>query len=311
MQTGEPADPAGSAKSGDAIGSDVATPKRSLPRSDKAMPTDEEASAFVRLSRDSKKQPLALETAVVSHVPRDCGQSGPSVDLVAAVHVADKGYYDELNRLFEQYEVVLYEMIAPEGARIPKGGGPPSSHPISVFQHTLTRFLDLEFQLRAVDYTKKNMIHADMSPEQFAVAMRQRGESFWTIVARVMGHALAQDKDYTVADARLLMALFDRNQALALKRVLAEEFLDLEGSVQAIEGPNGSAIISDRNRVALRVLRKQIDAGKQKIAIFYGAGHMPDLQQRLRDEFSLTPIRTRWLVAWNLKPPPSQRTLGR
>jgi len=88
---------------------------------------------------------------------------------------------------------------------------------------------------------------------------------------------------------------------------LAEEFLDLEGSVQAIEGPDGSAIITDRNRVALRVLRQQIEAGKQKIAIFYGAGHMPDLQRRLRDEFGLTPIRTQWLVAWNLTTPPRQQ----
>jgi hypothetical protein len=259
---------------------------------------------FVRLTRDQKKQPLALETAIISHVPQDCGQTAPTVDLVSAVHVADRGYYEALNRLFAKYDAVLYELVAPEGTKIPKGGGPGSSHPVSVLQDAMTRMLDLEFQLRAVDYTKDNLIHADMSPQQFAGAMRDRGDSFWTILARVMGHALADQKDYTVADMRFVMALLDKNRAMALKRVLAEDFLDLEGSIQAIEGPNGSAIIADRNKAALKVLRKQVDAGKRKIAIFYGAGHMADFQARLRDEFGLVPIGTRWLVAWNLKGQP-------
>ncbi len=133
--------------------------------------------------------------------------------------------------------------------------------------------------------------------------MRDRGESFWTIFARMLGHALAEQKDYAGAEFRLVLALFDKNRAMALKRVLAEDFLDLESSIQAIEGPKGSAIIADRNAAAMRVLRKQIEAGKKKIAIFYGAGHMNDFQARLRDEFGLVPATTRWLVAWNLQGP--------
>jgi hypothetical protein len=49
------------------------------------------------------------------------------------------------------------------------------------------------------------------------------------------------------------------------------------------------------------VLRKELAAGKSKIAIFYGAGHMPDLQKRLRDDFGMKPVGTRWLAAWNLQ----------
>jgi len=263
--------------------------------------------SFVRLTRDEKNQPIALQTAVVRHVPRDVGKTWPTVDLVAAVHIGDRKYYEELNRLFTEYDAVLYELVAPEGARVPKGGGPVSSHPISVFQNAMTRVLDLEFQLRAVDYTKRNLIHADLSPQQFAAAMRERGESFWTILARMLGHALAEQKDYTGADFRLFMALWDKNRAMALKRVLAEDFLDLESSIQAIEGPKGSAIIADRNAAAMKVLRKQIEAGKKKIAIFYGAGHMKDFQTRLRDEFGLTPSTTRWLVAWDLQGPDGEK----
>jgi hypothetical protein len=82
---------------------------------------------------------------------------------------------------------------------------------------------------------------------------------------------------------------------------MAEQFQDMEGSVLAIGGPEGSTLIQERNKVALQVLRKQLAAGKKRIAIFYGAGHMSDFEQRLRDEFDLAPINTRWLVAWDMK----------
>jgi hypothetical protein len=86
-----------------------------------------------------------------------------------------------------------------------------------------------------------------------------------------------------------------------MKRVLAEQFEDLEGSLTAISGPEGSTLISERNKVALAVLRKQIGAGKRKLAIFYGAGHMFDFEERLHDDFGLAPVSTRWLTAWDLK----------
>jgi hypothetical protein len=68
-----------------------------------------------------------------------------------------------------------------------------------------------------------------------------------------------------------------------------------------LEGPGGSTLISGRNAIALKVLRKQIDDGKRKIAIFYGGGHMPDMDKHLRDDFGLVPVETRWLTAWDLK----------
>ena len=83
---------------------------------------EKQEARFVRLARDDHGSPVALEAAIVRYVPMDCGQTGPTVDLISAVHVAEKAYYDELNRLFEKYDAVLYELVAPEGAQVPKGG---------------------------------------------------------------------------------------------------------------------------------------------------------------------------------------------
>jgi hypothetical protein len=94
----------------------------------------------------------------------------------------------------------------------------------------------------------------------------------------------------------------DENRPLALKRVLAEQFADHDDMMTAVfEGNDGSTLITGRNQVALDVLRKQLAAGKKKIAIFYGAGHMADFQKRLGADFGLTPAGTRWLAAWGLK----------
>ena len=268
---------------------------------------DKSEAGFVRLVRDKRRVPIALEVAVVRCVPQDCGRTGPTVDLIAAVHVADKGYYAQLNRLFTEYEAVLYELVAPEGTRIPKGGAAKTRHPVSGIQKMMSDVLELQFQLEGIDYTRPNMVHADMSPEQFAKSMKDRGESVWTLMFRMMGYALARQGGEAsgMSDARLLLALFDRNRALALKRVMAEQFEDLEGSLVALEGPDGSTLISDRNKVALEVLRKQVAAGKQKLAIFYGGGHMPDFEKRLRDDFGLVRISHRWLPAWDMKDQPT------
>ena len=272
------------------------------PPDDQAKQTDN-SSKYLRLAREADGTPAALQAAIVRFGPRDGGgeSKGPVVDLVAAVHVAESSYYRQLNREFRKYDAVLYELVAPEGTKVPKGGG-ESDSPVSAVQMGITSILELEFQLSAVDYRRPNMVHADMSPEQFAQSMQKRGESVLTMFLRMMGYALARQQGAgETTDAQLLLALFDKNRALALKRVLAEQFEDLEGSLLALDGPDGSTIISERNKVALGVLRKQLAAGKKKIAIFYGAGHMPDLQKRLGKDFNLTPTGTRWLVAWNLK----------
>src|SRR5262245_55471966 len=68
---------------------------------------EEKGPKFIRIRRNDKGKPLAMETAVVRYVSPD--RPGVEVDLVGAIHIGDKPYYEELNKLFESYEVVLYE----------------------------------------------------------------------------------------------------------------------------------------------------------------------------------------------------------
>lgn len=271
-----------------------------------AQPRLSPGDRFIRIRRDGG-QPTALETAIVDYSQSN-SQNGTTVSLIAAVHVGEKSYYEELNRRFRDYDVVLYELVAPEGTRVPAGGAGPSLHPVGLMQNALRSMLKLDYQLDQIDYQQTNLVHADMSPEQFAESMRNRGESFWTMFFRMLGKSIAQQAEAqesgqqpATSDADILRALFSPNRATALKLLMAEQFEMMDGAFDELAGPEGSTLISERNKVALDILRQQLADGKRRIGIFYGAGHMADFQERLAQDFQLTPHREQWLVAWNLK----------
>jgi hypothetical protein len=285
---------------GDAVTSD----KQQAGEKDKAAADEPK---FIRIRRNDKGQPVAMETAVVHYIGADGKRPGVSVDLVGAIHIADKSYYAELNKLFETYEVVLYELVAPEGTRIPKEGREGvSSHPLGAMQQGMGAMLELTHQLNGVDYTKENFVHADMSPEDFAKSMEKRGESFMQMFLRLMGQGMAQQaaqqqQNGGNPDLNMLMALFSKDRARKLKVMLADQFENLEGQMVMFDGPEGSTIITERNKKALEVLDKQLKEGKKHIAIFYGAGHLPDMEKRLAADFGLKRESEKWLVAWSME----------
>jgi hypothetical protein len=273
------------------------------PASEKAATAEaEEKAKFIRVRRDDNERPQAMETAVVHYTSKSRPEI--SIDLVGAVHIADRSYYDELNKLFEKYDVVLYELVAPEGTRIPQGGRKEkSTHPIGMMQEGMSSLLELSHQLVCVDYTKANLVHADMSPDEFAKSMEDRGESFIQMFLRLMGTGIAQSASGAggMNDADVLMALFAKDRAMKLKTLLAQQFQSLEGAMSALDGPGGSAIITERNKKCFEVLDKQLAAGKKRIAVFYGAGHLPDMQKRLENDYGFRRAGETWLTAWNLK----------
>lgn len=274
---------------------------------------------FLRLTRDEQGNPVSMDTAIASYVPADGRHEGLQVDLIGAVHIGERDYYEKLNKAFANYQVVLYELVAPKGTRIPKGGA-RSVHPVSMLQSGMKEMLGLESQVERIDYSRDNLVHADMSPEDFSKSMEDRGDNFFALFFRLLGRSLAeQSKQQALAqtgrrparsnDAELLLALFDPRRSFKLKQVMAEQFEDLEGIMDVFEGPNGSTLISERNKVALQGLGEQIEAGKRRIAIFYGAGHMPDMEQRLCKEFRMKRSGEQWLVAWHLTPRESRKSI--
>ena len=256
---------------------------------------------------------MSLDTSIVHYretevSARAAGRRTPvEVDLVGAVHLGGKGYYDTLDRLFEDYDAVLYELVAPDHARVPQPGRKPSGA-IGNAQQGLTKMLGLTFQLDEIDYSAANFIHADMSPKEFDAAMQKRGESWWTMFTRLMreGAERAERGKPTgpeVGIGDLWGMFFGKDREVRLRRIMAEQFTDMEVLTAAFGGEEGSTLITDRNGAALEVLSEQIAAGKERIAIFYGAAHMEDFDRRLREDLSLEPGEVEWVEAWDLRMP--------
>jgi len=258
-------------------------------------------TSFIRVQRSPENKIISLDTAVVRYQAKESVNDNVSVDLVAALHVADQSYYNQLNTLFENYDAVLYELVAPEGTRVKPGEKQKSAHPVGKIQLGIKDILDLSFQLSHVNYSKQNFIHADMSPDEFSKSMNDRGESFVEMIISMMVQSmLMQGSQSGTGDMQLLFALMSEDRALKLKRIMAVQFENLDMAMVGIEGNKGSTIIAERNKKALKVLRQQMGLKKQKIAIFYGAGHMSDMEKRLIDEFNMHPVEQQWLPAWQL-----------
>lgn len=229
---------------------------------------------------------------------------GSTVTLVAAVHVADAAYYQSLQKRFESFDAVLYEMVKPTD--LPVTAELTSDSPISMLQGGMKRLLDLEFQLEAIDYTRPNFVHADMDPDTFFEQQNRQGESILGLMLR----GILEEQNRKSAEEKglgeglaLLMALMSDDSAHALKFMFAKQLSDVESLLEGIDqGPDGegSVLVSGRNQVVMRVLGEQLARHPRRLAIFYGAGHMSDMEKRLL-AIGFRPVRKKWITAWDIR----------
>src|ERR1043165_8140090 len=172
----------GSARSGLA-----AQPGREEPAEVKKSPP----TKYIRLLQDEDQEPMALQTATVRFTSK-AGTGGVTVDLVGVVHIGDRAYYKKLNKQFEQYDVVLFELVAPPNTVIPKGGKRDSNNPLAFIKTAMKPVLGLESQTEQIDYTRKNFLHADLSPKQMAEAIRKRGDTALTLTLSIAADLLRE-----------------------------------------------------------------------------------------------------------------------
>jgi hypothetical protein len=266
---------------------------------------------WVRVEYDKDGQLLGMQTAIVRYVSAaksGANRSSAEVDLIGAVHIGDVAYYRQLNERFKLYDALLYELVAPEGTVVERGRGTSNANPIGAMQNGIKRLLELDHQLEQVDYTRPNFVHADMSPNEFLQAMEDRNESFLQMYFRLLGQAMAQQTEMSSKgeslDLELFSAIFSQDRPRRLKMALAKQLAEMESLMVSFGGEQGSVIITERNKKALNVLKKQLAEGKKRLGIFYGAGHLNDMDERLRKDFGLQPVSVTWVTAWNLSPRP-------
>jgi hypothetical protein len=264
-----------------------------------AMPVCAESeTTFVRVAEDDQNQPLALQVAIASYAPRT---GDARVDLISAIHIGDREYYEELNNRFHSYDALLYELVAPSDAVVSRPDTERSSV-ISNMQIMMKNMLELSFQLDEINYDASNFVHADLTPVELSQSMDERGESLYVYFWRLFYASINQyAKDpLGLKDMQKLSAVLSADSDNSFKIMLAYEMTDLDILRDILGDDADSAVIGARNQRAIDVLKAQLDAGTKRIAIFYGVAHMPDMEKRMIDQLDLVYLNTTWVDAWRL-----------
>jgi hypothetical protein len=241
----------------------------------------------------------SLQTAIVDFK----NDAGVTVHLVAAVHIADKAYYDKLNKTFKGYDAVLYEMIKPKGSGVPQPNQAPTNA-LTMVQRMMKDMLGLDFQLDDIDYHADNFVHADLDAETFQKMEADRGESILGLMVQQAIKNMTSEQKHATPDVGVgdLLDMFSSDDGgRKLKLILAQQFGDIED-----EFSGATVLITERNRAALHVMRDEMAAGKKNLAIFYGAGHMEDMSERLED-MGFRRGATAWETAWDIAPKPADQ----
>lgn len=268
--------------------------------------------------------PVELDVSIVRYSGTFADESGAvrdvSIDLIGAIHLAEKEYYDSINEEFKTYDSVVFELVTNKGVDVKKmirderkANAKTEVSPIDFISYSqlmMSRALNLCYQLDGIDYLPDNLVRGDIDTEDFIVQLLSGGRLF----RYVSDFCLELFADHSTAGALegAAIALFcSHNRVRVGRRILAVELMksaldEIEDSQNALEKIENeqqeSVLINARNKIALARAVKELKAGKSKIAIFYGAAHLPDLEQRLEKELNLKrDPNTRWFPAWKMR----------
>ena len=261
--------------------------------------TNAALSSFIRFQAEGQSEGH-LDTAVKTYTRAD----GVKVTLFAALHVADRAYYEKLQGLFKEYDALLYEMV--RDTEVEMSSQVATDNPLSQLQIGMKRMLGLEFQLEAVDYSPRNFVHADLDPDTFFRLQEERGESILGLMLQAILAEQARQANNpqgTVSGLQLLLAFFSSDRAHSLKLLLGQQMEQMEAMLAGIDrgtDGRGSVLVQGRNAHAMKILEREIQQGRRKLGIFYGGGHMPDFERRL-EALGFKKSGEQWLVAWDVR----------
>jgi general secretion pathway protein G len=172
-----------------------------------------------------------------------------------------------------------------------RGGG-------HALQEEIARSMGLVFQLDAMRHEGANWRNSDMSIDQ--------------VQRRLDEEDAGGDMIFTMLDGSSFMAklatgllrfIGSTPSGQAMLKLMIVELLgraeELMGAMPGNMGAMLDVLVVDRNKVVIADLRRVIaeEKGVRTVGIIYGAGHLPDLHERLVGELGYEPAGDQWNTA--------------
>lgn len=244
----------------------------------------------------------------VTGTPRDVVSQSPSQP--GSRRTSSGGSIDPAGAVVEPGDEVHITTL--HGGELPEyGDGAQLPEDVFAFSMTvrsaqmgLTRFLGLEDQGDHIDYTRPNMIHADLTMDELARLMEGRNESFSGYFKQLVDAAVDSDSKgdldtFSAMDLVIDMFATDRSRRF---KVNFAQALDKVHRLGLIEQTQNTALLAGRNQRVMSVLSRVIEKGASNIGILYGGGHMSDIEARLKRDMNVVRSGVQWRVAWDLAP---------
>lgn len=240
------------------------------------------AQAYVRTVQ-SGSDTFSVQTA--SRVFRRAGS--PEIELVGAMHAAESSYYQSLQKRLSRADLVLYELVVDEEDANVDQAAMQRAEDKSAFSR-LASSLGLISQNRGIDVNKKNFRRCDMTYQQMIVRLQEEAQQ-----GNSEGKSAHAAKNEFAKLGRVLsggswmingvVGLVGMNHSLRerVRFMLVAAWQESDDDA-ALHPRLQQLILEDRNEFAMNELAKVLRREKhQRIAIFYGAAHLPDMEKRL------------------------------
>ena len=173
-------------------------------------------------------------------------------------------------------------------------------------QKRLAETFRLRFQLDEMDETRPNWRNADMNVDELEerLGAGEGEEGQGTILFDLLdgSSAMAHMASFVLGVIEQIPGAAPRGRLMIMEMLsIADE------SMLAASMPGGEhvidVIIGDRNQVVVDRLKQVLSEEPEikRIAVIYGAGHMPDLEERIEDQLGYTQTgKTTWRTAMRL-----------
>lgn len=240
------------------------------------------AQAYVRTVQ-SGSDTFSIQTA--SRTFRRAGS--PDIELVGAMHAAEPAYYRSLQQRLSRADLVLYELVVDEEDAKVDQAAMQRAEDKSAFSR-LASSLGLISQNRGIDMNKKNFRRCDMTYQQMIVRLQEEAQQ-----GNSEGKSAHAAKNEFAKLGRVLsggswmingvVGLVGMNHSLRerVRFMLVAAWQESDDDA-ALHPRLQQLILEDRNEFAMNELAKVLRREKhQRIAIFYGAAHLPDMEKRL------------------------------